>query len=536
MSDNDTSDDDATNVVPAERFRKSILGFQRLRTADIDRFNLLEWTNISRDIINELFPIRVGKYGRLDHPVAYLKSTALVERWRTIGGDEQQNVIDRLKEEEERERNNQMRAAGRERRASGRRGGDDNLARTPTNKSSTKKKLRVEQQVDEDDGIVGTPLIGTSGHTTNPPQLLRRFSELKMSDDDNDDDDGDGAFVDVHSSTCRGISIATIDASKIKEKDKVRTGYAHAVGNAHRSTAHYLSNNNAEWPFGQDIAGYLMNHNANDGDEHIWVCKRIVEDEEMVRFSFFHKRCTGVVESGTTGLCTECKTSQYRLYRTCREEVDKREAAHDGPMLTGRIDYHKFNTPSILMPGIEEYQKQIHVLRTKMWKKNLAIKLLRQQEIAVEGVNHDILFDEKTLHEAYSKLGKESEVKEKQMMDILYQECMVVRRRMNERGNAKGHIYTPLMIRFAIMLRKKVSQDNYDFFRRVFGLPTNATLCEYKNADTTSEDGIMHETCMQQAQWMIDKNIPLRDFKRYVAMSFDSHVIRDKLGELYILT
>ena len=96
MSDNDTSDDDATNVVPAERFRKSILGFQRLRTADIDRFNLLDWTNISRDIINELFPIRVGKYGRLDHPVAYLKFTALVERWRMIGGDEQQNVIDRF--------------------------------------------------------------------------------------------------------------------------------------------------------------------------------------------------------------------------------------------------------------------------------------------------------------------------------------------------------------------------------------------------------------------------------------------------------
>ena len=150
MSDSDTSDDDATNVVPAEQFRESILGFQRLRTANIDRFNLLDWTNISRDIINELFPVHVGRYGRLDHPVAYLKSKALVERWRMIGGDEQQNVIDGLEEEEERERNNQMRAADRERRASVRRGGDDNLARTPTNKSSTKKKLRVEQQVDED--------------------------------------------------------------------------------------------------------------------------------------------------------------------------------------------------------------------------------------------------------------------------------------------------------------------------------------------------------------------------------------------------
>ena len=35
-----------------------------------------------------------------------------------------------------------------------------------------------------------------------------------------DDDDDDGAFVGVNSSTCRGISIATIDASKVKEKDK----------------------------------------------------------------------------------------------------------------------------------------------------------------------------------------------------------------------------------------------------------------------------------------------------------------------------
>ena len=52
----------------------------------------------------------------------------------------------------------------------------------------------------------------------NPPPLLRYFSELEMSDDDDDDD---GAVVGVNSSACRGISIATIDASKVKEKDKV---------------------------------------------------------------------------------------------------------------------------------------------------------------------------------------------------------------------------------------------------------------------------------------------------------------------------
>jgi hypothetical protein len=143
-------------------------------------------------------------------------------------------------------------------------------------------------------------------------------------------------------------------------------------------------------------------------------------------------------------------------------------------------------------------------------------------------VDHDFLFDEKVLRETYSMFQQEI---------ILFQECLAVRKRMRERGNAKGHmdIYTPLMIRFAIMLRKKLSQSNYDFIRQVFGLPTNATLCEYRNADTTAEDGLMHETCMQQAQWMKEMEIPLRDFRRYVGLSFDSHTIRSKLGELHVV-
>ena len=108
--------------------------------------------------------------------------------------------------------------------------------------------------------------------------------------------------------------------------------------------------------------------------------------------------------------------NQYNLYRTCREEVDKCEAQND-PMLAGCTDYLKFSTPSILLPCIDEYQKRIHVLRRKMWKKEIAMKLLRQQEIAVT-VDHDIMFDEKTLCEAYSVLEKESEVKEQQMTGV----------------------------------------------------------------------------------------------------------------------
>jgi hypothetical protein len=214
--------------------------------------------------------------------------------------------------------------------------------------------------------------------------------------------------------------------------------------------------------------------------------------------------------------------------------VDKRKEAEKDPTLYGRIDYLKYGTPSILLPAIEESKKRIHVLQSTLWKRERAIRSLREQEVIATNVDHDLLYDEKFLKEAYKKLQESGEVTEGDMMDILFQECMTVRRRMKEQGNAKGHIYTAIMIRFAIMLRRKLSQSNYEFIRQVFGLPTNATLCEYKNADTTAEDGIMHETCIQQMQWMYEQGYSLDDFRRFVSMSFDSHTVRFKVGEFIL--
>ena len=506
MSDNDASDDDGTSILPAEQFHTTVIGFRRLISSNINQFNHLDWTNIPKNIIDELFPIQEGRFGRLDHPPAFLKSTALVKQWRRIGGNEQQNEIDRLNEEEERERKIQAMASARERRSNRRSSADNNPFHTP---SRQVKKGRFS-----DSELV--------------PPTLERHDSIEESDDKV------MTGIQLSSFTCHGISIATINASTINDKNKVKAGYAHIVGNAHRSTAHYLSNNNAVWPFGQDIAGYVMNPNAKDGDEHTWVCKRVVENEKKVSFKFAHRLCTGVAIVGSQ-LCTECKKNQYNFYGKCKEEVDKRKEAEKDPTLYGRIDYLKYGTPSILLPAIEESKKRIHVLRSTLWKRERAIRSLREQEVIATNVDHDLLYDEKFLKEAYKKLQESGEVTEGDMMDILFQECMTVRRRMKEQGNAKGHIYTAIMIRFAIMLRRKLSQSNYEFIRQVFGLPTNATLCEYKNADTTAEDGIMHETCIQQMQWMYEQGYSLDDFRRFVSMSFDSHTVRFKVGEFILL-
>ena len=366
MSDNDASDDDGTSILPAEQFHTTVIGFKRLISSNINQFNHLDWTNISKAVIDELFPIQEGKYGRLDHPPAYLKSTAKVKQWRRIGGNEQQNVIDRLNEEEERVQMAQAMSSARERRANRRSSADNNPLRTPS--SQVKKRRCLDSEL--------------------VPPTLERHDSIEESDDKV------MTGIQLSSFTCHGISIATINASTINDKNKVKAGYAHTVGNTHRSTAHYLSNNNAVWPFGQDIAGYVMNPKAKDGDEHTWVCKRVVENEKKVSFKFAHRLCTGVAIVGSQ-LCTECKKNQYNFYGKCKEEVDKRKEAEKDPTLYGRIDYLKYGTPSILLPAIEESKKRIHVLRSTLWKRERAIRSLREQEVIATNVDHDLLYDEK---------------------------------------------------------------------------------------------------------------------------------------------
>ena len=68
MSD-DESDEDDDVMQPAMQVCTTVLGLQRLRTTKKDRFYRLDWTDVPKDIIEALFPIKVGKYGRLDHPV-----------------------------------------------------------------------------------------------------------------------------------------------------------------------------------------------------------------------------------------------------------------------------------------------------------------------------------------------------------------------------------------------------------------------------------------------------------------------------------
>jgi len=74
----------------ANNHASTLQGFQKLKAKNLDLFNRLDWSKVGQEIIDELFPIIDGKYGRLPHPPSYLTSTATVEKWRRLSNVDQE--------------------------------------------------------------------------------------------------------------------------------------------------------------------------------------------------------------------------------------------------------------------------------------------------------------------------------------------------------------------------------------------------------------------------------------------------------------
>ena len=97
-------------------------------------------------------------------------------------------------------------------------------------------------------------------------------------------------------------------------------------------------------------------------------------------------------------------------------------------------------------------------------------------------------------------------------MDYLFRECMAVHARNKVKGNAKGHRYSALLVRFSCMLRAKMNAAGYNLFRKAFCLPHNTKLMKYSCADTSSPDGLMMESTAQASQMMDDLKVDDEDF------------------------
>ena len=64
------------------------------------------------------------------------------------------------------------------------------------------------------------------------------------------------------------------------------------------------------------------------------------------------------------------------------------------------------------------------------------------------------------------------------------------------------------------MLQARCSTDMYDFFRKVFNLPTTTTLCKYARLDSTSPKGLMIQTIMCITTMYKNMNNPRGDWRQ----------------------
>jgi len=132
----------------------------------------------------------------------------------------------------------------------------------------------------------------------------------------------------INSTNSRGISIRTIEQTRIDEKDKVTDGFSHLVGNVFRFKASYLSNHQCVWPYGRDVAGFVVNANAKKDIEgnpvYSWKCIEVDDyfdyKSNRIVCAFSHRDCSGTKGAGKQ-LCESCTDKQYKLYDLFRKEV-----------------------------------------------------------------------------------------------------------------------------------------------------------------------------------------------------------------------
>jgi len=105
----------------------------------------------------------------------------------------------------------------------------------------------------------------------------------------------------INSTNSRGISIRTIEQTRIDEKDKVTDGFSHLVGNVFRFKASYLSNHQCVWPYGRDVAGFVVNANAKKDIEgnpvHSWKSSKWTTTSTTNQTGLCVRLVTGIVQA-----------------------------------------------------------------------------------------------------------------------------------------------------------------------------------------------------------------------------------------------
>ena len=328
---------------------------------------------------------------------------------------------------------------------------------------------------------------------------------------------------------CHGITRQLIEGSRVEDKEEVLVGFNKLVANAFRYMASYISHHGI-WPYGGDVKGFLIECGSG---ECSWVCVELPSTVSPFPVYGFRRIDCNRSNVLANGSCGNCRHACKYLFQKCRNEMDWLKKSPGTLSSRAHTKNLTYVSPSITVPIIKEKSKTIHKLRMSLGRSHKLITRLRDNQREMPSLDAKGLFGlkKKEYEKVYHEMMKKKTVSEKEVMDVLFIEFELVRQRVEIHGNAKGHTFSPLVVRFAMMLRSKMTKSNYEFVRKLLGIPTNCTLTKYGNADTTSPDGPMLETIVQHAQELLERSIPFDSPQRKMKLSFDSHTVKNMLGE-----
>ena len=330
---------------------------------------------------------------------------------------------------------------------------------------------------------------------------------------------------------CNGITLSRVQARMSNNDRKiVEKGFHLLVGNAFRHQA-LIRGQSGNWPHGPHVKGLLFHDKTNPS----WMC---VEINGTIGFRKSGK-CSGITPHGTTH-CTQCQIISHNFIRACRNEV---KAINNELGTAGTFQSLMYRDPSIFANRMRSHSREIHYMKKKEIRNRAIIERLRTKEVKIPNINDDIVLgDEKAFRKQYNKMmSQEKDVDKKEVFDLLFQEMCVVRQRKKKLGTKHGHIWTPLMIQYSGFVRNGngggggLNANNFDFLSEACNMPKNQTIMRYSHTDTSSPDGPMMETILQNAT-MLDELAPdLEHAMRYGKISLDSHKIKDRFGAFLVI-
>ena len=316
------------------------VGITRMKTVKPDEFEALDWTGCPAEVLEKFFPTseRCGKH----HPPPHydITSSAKVRKWRKLGGLDQRWLIENPPRQTKQRLSRTSLGESRESSSI------DDRENENGSMEHVDKKPRLEKESDE-----STPAINLLAAT-------KTGTNLESTEDD---------------PICNGISLDTIEQSKVINPDVLKQGFRLSIGNAYRWTAEHISNGGA-LNLDANFVGYLVDMtNGKNCEPRQWKCTK----DGSSRYCFRRVGCEGSCSINNivpgTGRCKICTIGMHNLFRLFRQEVALRKKEYDG-----RVDLLKYKSPSMVLPFIRTKLKQIQKLQTKVYGQDRKIEKLDQ--------------------------------------------------------------------------------------------------------------------------------------------------------------